>query len=586
MESIVDWIAFREAEGGSIAFYDDGDWSRLSYDDLAAKTRGVAESLRGKGIGRGDRVALILPTGVDFARYFFATLAIGAVPTAVAPVGLTGNLAHREYVGALLSALDATAVVGEAGALAEVERTDFIGAPMLIDVADEVRDRSTIELTPARGGETAIIQFTSGSTSAPRGVRLSAGAVLAHIAMLKSVFHQDGEHGRTAHSQTFGSWLPLHHDMGLIGTFMSPITYGQDVWLMRPEHFVRRPALWLELFGRHGLHHSAMPNFAVERIVRLVSERSLVGMDFSTWRTLIVGSDRINFRALRAFYELLAPYGFKPETIKPGYGMAETTLAITTTGPGEEPTALTLDFSSMRASDEARIVRKQSLSEFVSTSTGVGSGVEEVNHVVSCGRELPGAAVAIIATDGQVLPDGCVGEIEVSSPAIFSGYLGDGPPDQLPRYRTGDLGLRLDGELYVIGRVGNSVKINGSFVLAEDAEIAIAERLNIKHDKVIVVLRDVGSVGRAAALVVFQQRVAAEKVDQAVGVLTKLGIDAANAALAFVAPLAVPRTTSGKPKRAVLWDELESGATEMRAVFVGAQSRFAERRVADELVSR
>ncbi|MGV9674971.1 AMP-binding protein [Nocardia sp. NPDC003482] len=563
MKSIVDWVV-EPVPDTALTFYQGAEWRSTAYPILARESLGVAETLRERDIRKGDRVAIILPTGRAFVRYFFGTLAVGAIPTVIAPPGLHGSTDYGDYAATLLRVLEPRAVIAEPETLALLPERP--GAePLRIDASEPVVESSDTLIDPALGEDISIIQFTSGSTRAPKAVRLSSAAVVAHIEMFKTVFHD-----RPAEDpDSFGSWLPMHHDMGLIGTFLTPVSHCKDLWLMRPEQFVRRPMLWLELFGRHGVNHSASPNFALERIVRVVSPNSLAGMDFSTWRTVIVGSDRINIGALRALYDLLAPLGLRADCLKPGYGMAETTLAVSTIGPGESPHALLVDGTRLREGVEVPIVGRETLDP-------PGDADADAVRVVGCGQPLPGVRVTVAGEDGKPLSDSLVGELVVESPAIYSGYLGVDAAAKPTRHPTGDLGFLLDGQIYVLGRLGNSVKINGNFVTAEDVEMALAERLGLHHDKVTAVLRDLGEPNAVAALLIFQQRVPPDKVDAALGVLARMGLPADRAALTVIAPRAVPRTTSGKPKRAELWRLLEIGAVAARVCHVGARSPLRE----------
>ncbi|WP_036508627.1 AMP-binding protein [Nocardia aobensis] len=557
MRSLVDWITERDNDG-TVRFYTGHEWESLGYDSMATEALNVAAALRERGIGRGDRVALVLPTCPEFPRYFFGVMAIGAIPTVVAPIGLPegGRAGHLSRLRALAPA----AVVAGPETLAGLTEAGADRPRHLIDAGEPVPVADRVALCPATDDETAIIQFTSGSSSLPRAVRISARAAIAHVEMLKSVFHDSTGHS----TQTFGSWLPLHHDMGLIGTFLSPILYSQDAWLMRPEHFVRRPLTWLELFGRHGANHSAIPNFAIERIVRLVGPKALAGMDFSEWRSLIVGSDRINFAALRGFYELLAPFGLPARTVKPGYGMAETTLAVSVCPLPDVPTALDIDHRTLSDQAQVEVLGQRDLLDAEPVPDGA-------TCIVSCGRALPGAHIEVVDSDRVVLPDGQVGEITVASPALFSGYLDEDDTVPVVHY-TGDLGFRYQDEVYVLGRMGNAIKVNGTFITAEDVELALAERLRVHHDKITVVLRDLEMAGKPSSLVVFQQRVPAEAVETTLSVLRRSGLDAATAALVTMAPLAIPRTTSGKPRRVELWNDLATGISAARHLFVGAAS--------------
>ncbi|WP_157777288.1 AMP-binding protein [Nocardia terpenica] len=566
MKSIVDWL-LEPDPGGALTVYQDRDWARTGYPEVAADSLGVANLLRDKGIGKGDRIAVILPTGRDFFRYFFGAMALGAVPTVVAPPGLHGTASYPDYVRALLRTLEPAAIVAERETLSLIPVENGRRLPVRLDAAAAVPPSTDTTLDPALGDDLAIIQFTSGSTGTPRAVRLSSAAVVNQIEMMKSAYPD-----RPAEDpDSFGSWLPMHHDMGLIGCFLMPASHCKDVWLMRPEHFVRRPALWLEMFGRHGVNHSATPNFALERIVRLVGPATLEGMDFSTWRTLIVGSDRINLAALRSFYELLAPYGLRSQMVKPGYGMAETTLAISCIEPWEMPHALLVDAGNLQEGTEIPVLARESLTEPVEADPNTV-------RVVGCGVPLPGSRILVADEEGEPLPDGRIGELVVECPSMFSGYLGDADlpaVDGTPRHRTGDLGFRRDGHVYVLGRIGNSVKINGNFVTAEDVEMALADRLDIHHDKLTVVLRDLDDEG-AAALLIFQQRVSPERAEAALGVLARMGLSPDRAALIVIAPLAIPRTTSGKPKRVALWQLVEERGVAAKVCYVGSGSPLRE----------
>lgn len=570
MKSVVDWLVEPDPDR-ALSLYEGRQWVSTGYPMLAHAALGVATLLRDNGIRKGDRVAMILPTGLDFVRYFYGVLAVGAIPTVIAPPGLHGTASYPEYVAGLLRVLEPRALVAAAETLAALSDRPFRSGrePVLFDTTEVVADSTDTTIDPALGADISIIQFTSGSMSSPNAVRLSSDAVIAHVEMLKSVFHSR----RAEDRDSYGSWLPMHHDMGLIGTLVAPISIDRDLWLLRPEQFVRRPMLWLEMFGRHGVNHSGSPNFALERIVRLVRPDDLAGMDFSTWHTLAIGSDRINFGALRALYELLAPFGLRPQTLTPCYGMAETTLAVSTTRSDWTPHALLVDATMLRHGGAVSVLARETLERTVA------AGPDEV-RVVGCGEALPGARILVADDSGALVPDGRVGELVVESRAMFSGYLGDDipvpPAEGNHRHYTGDIGFRLDGQVYVLGRMGNSVKINGNILTAEDVEIAVADRLNLHHDKVIAVLRDLSEPGAATALLVFHERLPPARIEVVLAALSRLGLPPDRAALTVLAPRRVPRTTSGKPKRAALWRLLESGASAAKVCHLGAASPLRE----------
>ncbi|MBF6331943.1 AMP-binding protein [Nocardia transvalensis] len=570
MKSIVDWLVEPNPDG-ALRLYEGRQWVPTGYPSLAREALGAATLMRGTGIRKGDRVAIILPTGLDFVRYFYGMLAMGAIPTVIAPPGLHGTANYPEHVAALLRVLDPRAVVAEASTFAVLPDWPSWSRrePVRLDTSEAVADGTDATIDPALGEDISIIQFTSGSMSSPNAVRLSADAVIAHIEMMRLAFRI----GLDEYRDSWGSWLPMHHDMGLIGTLVAPVAHGRNLWLLRPEQFVRRPLLWLEMFGRHGVNHSGSPNFALERVVRLVRPNDLTGMDFSTWRTLSIGSDRINLGVLRALYELLAPFGLRPQTLMPGYGMAEATVGVSTSGPEETPHALLVDGTKLRHGGEVSVLARETL------DSAIAAGPDEV-RVVGCGAPLPGARILVADENGELLPDRRIGELVVESPAMFSGYLRDETParpaDGRRRHYTGDLGFLCDGQVYVLGRMGNSVKINGNILTAEDVEIAVADRLDLPHDKVIAILRDLDEPGAAAALLIFHQSVPPERVEAALAALNRLGLPSDRAALAVMPPRGVPRTTSGKPRRVELWRLLETGAITAKVCHLGARSPLRE----------
>ncbi|MFF2396029.1 AMP-binding protein [Nocardia sp. NPDC058114] len=561
--SLIDWMG--DDDDGTMHFYSQGKWGDASFDELARSVSGAAELLTDAGVTRGDRVALVLPTGFDFFNYFFGAIAIGAVPTALPSPGIGGRQFCGSHVVPMLRTLAPRLVVATAGTLDLLDES--IRSLGLIPLASEtpIPDSGfTRAFAPNTGSETAVIQFTSGSTSAPRGVVLTADAVQRYMTIVKSIFHRGGRVG-----YSFGSWLPMHHDMGLIGMFMFAACFRTDGWFMPPEVFVRRPLEWLSLFSEKGVNHSAIPNFAVERVIQVLKPEMLAGYDFSNWRTLIIGSDRINFHAMRQFYEMLAPYGFGCNVLKPGYGMAETTLGVTTARLDSVLNAIAIDDEPSGSGQPVRIRGEYSLTDPLPDSDISGDSL----YVVSCGADLPEMRSRIVDAAGSVLPDRCVGEIVVQSPALFAGYLGK-PATKSMSYATGDLGLKWKGELYVLGRVGNSVKVNGGFVTAEDIEVLVATRVGLTQAKVTVVLRDLSGFGRPMTLLVIQQKVHESAVPAICEALIKNGLSADHAAVVVVAPRAIARTTSGKPKRAEIWSGLASGRTKGRFLFIGERSVF------------
>jgi acyl-CoA synthetase (AMP-forming)/AMP-acid ligase II len=379
----------------------------------------------------------------------------------------------------------------------------------------------------------ALLQFTSGSSGRPRGVVVPYGALESNVAAIQRWL-------RMTPDDLTASWLPTHHDMGLVGCLLTPVAAQSRLWLSRPEEFIRRPVEFLRCFGEHGAALTAMPCFALAYIVRRVPPAALEGMDFSAWRAVIVGAERIGSAVLEDFSDLLAPRGFAHTALKTAYGLAEATLAVSAL-PLDEPWTTV-------------VIRSQAFGRAVEFD-GVGGG----DVVTGCGPPLPGLTVRVIDGDGSELADGHVGEITVAGPSVTPGCVGGcgASPTRTAgsRLRTGDAGFMWEGQLYVLGRLGDSVKVLGRTLFAEDLEL-LAQRGGIPAERAAAVLGC--RAGTPTAVVAFEN-VAADEAATALSVIRR------RAAGVHVIGLAVPRgtiprTSSGKPRRHRLWNAFCDGS--------------------------
>jgi acyl-CoA synthetase (AMP-forming)/AMP-acid ligase II len=338
------------------------------------------------------------------------------------------------------------------------------------------------------------------------------------------------------------SWLPVHHDMGLIGCLVAPVVNRCDLWLMRPEQFVRRPANYLRCLGEFGARLTAMPAFGLGYLLRRVPPHLLAGLDFSQVRAVIVGAERLDPAILDRFAALLAPYGLPPCALRPAYGLAESTLIVTGLPVSARWRRLTVD--------PVRLAQGHAV-EIPAAAGGA--------ELVGCGPPLGGARVSIHdagteTTDGGAipeLPDGAVGEIVISGPSVAAGYAdrsGSAARFRGSRLHSGDAGFLLDGQLYVLGRLGDAIKVRGRLLLAEDLEAALA-RAGLPARQLVVLLGDTG-VGPTAVALVEQAR--PDWLTAATTLLRRHAEDARVVVLA-VARGTILRTTSGKARRRVMW---------------------------------
>lgn len=540
-QHLLDWLHAPDGTRG-IRFAEPGDeWTFVGYDVLAHKARQFAFVLEQRGIGVGDTVVLLHPSRQWFGAALFASLIVGATPIPVAPPTAFQDAALFEtHLANILRISSPRAVV----------TTDVL-APMVVRcgaghetvlTTTPAEDGPTLPVPASPPGELALLQFTSGSSGMPRGVEVSVANLESNVDAIRLWL------AMTPADPT-ASWLPLYHDMGLIGCFLTPIINGSDLWSMRPEDFIRSPTRWLRCFGAHGCRLTAAPTFGLAYVLRRVRADKLDDLDFSQWRALIVGAERVDPEVLDTFSELLAPAGFDPRALLPAYGLAESTLAVTG--------------SRLEEVVHRRSVGRRSLVFGSAVGTRGGGDPVEERAVVGCGRPLGRAGVEIVDESGAVVGPGILGEIVVTGPSVARGYVPGSSASSSTsfdggRLRTGDAGFVDDaGELYVIGRVGDSVKVRGVSLFAEDVEAALALETDVPPDRLAVLLGVLDGRETVAVLVESGPKTALQPI---VETATRL---AAGARLLVLSCRRgeIARTSSGKPRRRPMWLRLLEGAT-------------------------
>ncbi|MFI6599331.1 AMP-binding protein [Nonomuraea sp. NPDC050536] len=534
---LISWIDAPSPHVG-IRFLRDGEWERWTYAQLATLTRKIAGGLAAAGVRHDDRVVIIERTGPDFVATLYGIMLAGAIPCPVAPPYLFQNSQlYAWHLRAIIEVARPALVVTAANL---VERLEFDG-----------RVHTAAELAAVGGGaegppaSAGLLQFTSGSSGRVKGVRVQVSALAANVTAI-SDWLEMREGDATA------SWLPVHHDMGLIGCLLTPVSRQRDLWLLEPADFIRDPASYLACFGAHGATMTAMPPFGLEYILRRLSPQSLAGLDFSGWRALIIGAERIDIDLLDRFMALMGPAGFGRRSLLPAYGLAEATLAVTGVALREDVATIPV------------------VPQEVWLGKPVTSAGDTVRRVVGCGRALGGVDVAVVDEAGGPLPERHVGQIMVRGASVAEGYVRDGdstsPADEdsagLTEWRdgvlwTGDAGFMDDGRLFVIGRLGDAMKVRGRTVFAEDIESALAEA-GVPRLRMAVLL---GSSANGATGVVLLERPTAEWVAATSATLRRMTEHAANVLL-DVPRRSISRTTSGKPKRREMWAAYVAGDLE------------------------
>lgn len=520
---------------------------RYTYEQLAGRVRQLALQFSRRA-EPGSRALLLFSPGLDVVSAFWASILAGLIPVPAPPPdplrtknSLPGLLAIFE--DASISLILTTSVCE--AALADFSCEIGVALPPVISL-----DRLGEPLPSERSGQTlpsepssslAYLQYTSGSTTRPRGVMISHGNVLAQCHGL-TVAASVGPESRSL------CWLPYFHDYGLVHGIIGPFYAGIPAFLMSPVTFIRRPLRWLEAIDHWSISHSGAPNFAYDACVQARAQRSDWSAELSGWTVASCGAEPVRSSTIERFCETFAPHGFKRRALMPAYGLAEATLVVTSAGGDEAPLIVSL------AADQLERNRVE-----VKASHGTGT-----RPLVGCGRPLPDVQIRIVDPTNLVdcLP-GEVGEVWVSGPSVSEGYwnkaeLNDETfvstgEDRTSRYlRTGDLGFYHDGQLFIAGRLKDLVILNGRNLYPQDLELAV--------EACHAGLRRGGCAAftiegeRAEQLVIVQELERTRDLDtdaMATAVRTVIAehCGAPVHAVVFVRSGAIPRTSSGKIQR-------------------------------------
>ncbi|MFD6161584.1 AMP-binding protein [Nocardia sp. NPDC060256] len=545
--AVRDWLADPAGQAG-IHLADEADgWAYRSYPELAEQTWSIAALMRQHGMGSGDGACVIMPTGFPCVAAFYAVWACGGVFTPVAPP-MFGDLDQIiAHIAAILvqakprlvvTSIEFEQLVRQAATAAG--RTD---EPLVID-ASTLRPCPPEQRVFGEPDECALLQFTSGSTAAPRGVRVSWHNLANNIAMISALIEWcDGE--------AMVSWLPLYHDMGLVGAFLTTVTNQGDLYLMRPDQFVREPARWLRAMAH--AQHSPSPSFALGYVAHRVSPAEIADLDLSGWRTLAVGSEPVEVADLQSFANLTGPLGFSMSAYTLAYGLAESTLMVTSSARHRPITALRIDTPTLRFGEPVTILDRELLDD---THRVDGAG-----WITGLGYSTAESTVTVVDADGHELPDGTLGEMVVVGDSVALGYSddSDGASTRIAggKLYSGDAGFLHRGEVFVLGRMGSSVKVRGRSVFMEDIESRVAQETGITKGKLAAVaITEPGEQGIA----LFAESKPGDWIPEARKIIRgELG--PAQTVTIVTGPRGIiRRTSSGKPRRRYMWEQFRSGA--------------------------
>ena len=553
----LDWHAAEQPERTHILLVDrEAEPEPVTFGDLRQEAVSVAAGLKRRGIQPGETVAIMLPTGREFFAAFYGALYAQAVPVPLYPPARSSQIeTHLRRVAGILANCEARFLLtfSRAKRLAHLLRSLNTRLEMIATV-EEIAEARVSWTTPAIApNDTALLQYTSGSTGQPKGVVLTHGNLLSNLNAIQRVT------GVTS-ADCFVSWLPLYHDMGLIGACFGALVLGFPLVLMSPFAFLSRPVRWLRAIDRHHATITAAPNFAYELCLNKIEETDLAGLDLRWLRMALNGAEAVSPQTVERFVARFAPCGLRRGALMPVYGLAESALGLTFPPVGRGPL---ID----------RIGRERFLRSAVAS---IAAGTDPAPlSVVSCGAVLPGHSIRIVDVGGAALPERTQGRIEFLGPSATSGYFHN--PAETERLfdggwlDTGDLGYLADGELYVTGRAKDIIIRGGHNIHPQELEEAVARLPGVRKGGVAVFPAIDRRSGTERIIVVVETR---EELPTApaelISSVNHLAVDLIGLPVDEVVlapPRTVLKTSSGKIRRAACREAYERGelGTSVRA---------------------
>lgn len=534
----------------ALDFFDGVKPKFMSYARVLEQAQRAAAALEAEGVRRGDRVLIVLPTGFEFFVVFFACQWLGATPVPSYPPATMEkietaldrlvHIANNARARALVTLAELRPLIGDVPLRSASLRR------ILTDDALMTATGSPPPRAPLTADDTCFIQFTSGSTGTQKGVTLTHRNITSNA-------HVIGMGLQLTRADRFASWLPLYHDMGLIGGALSPIYWSLPMTLCAPNDFLLKPRIWLEMMSQSKATVSAAPNFAYGHTAKRMAREDLSGLALGHWRIAMSGAEPVNADTVRTFREALAPTGFPPASVFPAYGLAEASLGVTFNTPGVAHRELTVQRADLA---QGHIVE-------------CAPGAPGSTTLVCVGKPLAQHEVRIFDATGQELGDDTVGHIVVAGPSVMAGY--DNNPEATAAVLqdgylwTGDLGFLRPEGLYIAGRAKDLIIVRGKNYYAEDVETCVEAVEHVRPGGTVAFA--VYDEQAARDNVVILAETALFNVDEATqrslvtsvceAVLGGTGLSVEEVVL--VEPGTLPKTSSGKRQRSLARDRYLSG---------------------------
>jgi fatty-acyl-CoA synthase len=522
-----------------LTFVENGEEKFLGFATLNRSSAELGAKLAGLGLRKGDRAVMVVASQYEFIQLFLGAVRAGVVPVPLYPPFVLGELdAYLAGLDRILRITDARVLLTSAPIIPFLEQLESDVRRLTFDDVEASEEQG--DLVAVGPDDLAFLQFTSGSTAAPKGV------MVPHRTLIENATKIGAHLGISPERDRGVSWLPLYHDFGLIGFTVTPMLRQTSIWYLAPLDFARDPTSWPELIHRVGGTAGSAPNFGYELVARRATEEQLERWDLSGWRIAACGAETIRPETLERFARKFEPAGFSRRAFLPCYGLAEATLAISLWPVEEPPRTVTIDAEALRERGQA-----------------VLDDAPEAVEVMSCGPPLPDHEVAILDPQGNPLPELHEGEIAFRGPSVTDGYFENAEATAAVFeggwLRTGDLGFLHEGEVIPTSRKKDLIVVSGRNYHPHDVEWCAGEDAGVRGGGAIA-FAVAGAIGEAAVLVVeARPEVDHEELRRRLAsrVRSRLGLTLKE--VVVVGRGELPKTSSGKPRRAELRGRYENG---------------------------
>lgn len=552
---VLDWHAGEHPQRLHVLLYADGErFEQITYASLRDAAREIATGLVSRGLQPRQTVALMLPTSRDYLACFYGVMIAGGIPVPIYPPARLSQIEeHIQRHARILDNAQAAVLitVPQAKTVAYLLRGSVPSLREVVTPAELAQPATSIAYR-ADHQDIAFLQYTSGSTGDPKGVVLTHANLLANIRTMGAALQVGAE-------DVFVSWLPLYHDMGLIGAWLGSLYHALPLVLMSPLAFLARPARWLQAIHRHRGTISAAPNFAYELCARKLSAEDLQGIDLGCWRFALNGAEPVSPATLEAFAGRFAPYGLRPEAMTPVYGLAECSVGLA--------------FPPLARGPKIDAIARQPFAE-MRLAVPTTPGAADALLVPGCGLAIPGHQIRVVDESGFELPDRRVGSVQFKGPSATQGYYRN-PEASRRLFRdswldSGDYGYLVQGEIYLTGRAKDLIIRGGRNIYPYELEAAVGELPGVRKGCVAVFGSSDSANGTERLVVFAETRETQEAACQALrGRINDVAVDVIGMPaddIVLVPPHTVLKTSSGKIRRAASRELYERGEVGARAV--------------------